>query len=115
MDSQELLVSNGELPAAVVGSGEDFRLIHLDGDVDAEIAEAHAQGYGKDNGHFFAGVFAVLNGQAVANCEPSLNAHRVMMAAVFEYARQVADRLKQLGAGDAVEWLNRLHALEDPR
>ena len=115
MNAQELLVSKGSFAVAVIGRGEDFRLIHLDGDVDAAIAEARAEGYGKDNGHFFAGVFAVVNGQAIANCEPGLNAHRVMLAAVFEYARQVTDRLKQQHAGDAVEWLNRLHSIEDPR
>ena len=112
MNAQELLVSKGDLAVAVVGREEDFRLIRLDGDLDAAIAEARTEGC---NGYFFAGVFAVVNGQAIANCEPGLNAHRVMLAAVFEYARQVTDRLKQQHAGDAVEWLNRLHSIEDPR
>lgn len=113
-DEQEQLVSVGEMPVAVVGSGEDFRLIRLEGDMDAAIAEAHAEGYGKDYGDFYAGVFAVVNGHAIAKCQPGLNAMRVMVAAAFEYGRLVADRIEQR-AGDGVAWLNSLHALEDPR
>lgn len=115
MDSQELLVVNGELPVAVIGCGEDFRLIRLDGDVDAAIAEAHAEGYSKDSGVIFAGVFAVVGGRAAAKWEPGLAAVRVMMNAAFAYTRMVADELKEQKRGESAEWLQRLWEIPDTR
>lgn len=115
MNDQELLVTKGDTAVAVIsrGRGEGFMFIRLDVGpyaLDAVIADAHAKGFDT-----FAGAMAVVNGQAVARCNPGLDNMRVMMAAAFEYARLVADRLQTQPKDDFVEFAERLWSLEDPR
>ena len=61
MDAEQQMVFDGECPAAVLGRGEEFILIFLDGPInDAATAEAAAKGFA------YCGVMAVSNGQCCA-------------------------------------------------
>lgn len=111
-EMQVALIASGDHAVAVVGRGasEAFRFIRTDGDVAAAIAAALMEGFDT-----FAGVMATVDGQAVARCNPGLDNMRTMVAAAFQYARLVVDRLKQQQAGDEVEWLGALYRLPDTR
>jgi hypothetical protein len=121
MNDQEMqvaLVANGTLPVAIVGCGENFALIRMDvsaDDLHAAIAAARADAKGKGQEYIFAGIMAVINNQAVARCNPGLDAMRVALNAAFAYAQLVADRLKQTPKDDFVQFAERLWSLEDPR
>jgi hypothetical protein len=109
MDAQEQLVWDSEISMAVVGKGGDFVLIDL-GEVDDDVTKlALARGYA------WCGVLGVKDGQPCANCEPNPDAALTMMHAALAFAQKVADRLRPPQKGDAVEWLESLYRLPDPR
>jgi hypothetical protein len=108
-DPQEQLVFNSEIAVAVLGRAGEFVLIHLDDAIEDAMAAAIAKGYG------YCGTLAVVKGQAAAKCEPDPDSVYTMMHAALAFVQQVADRLKQPPEGDAVQFLEHLYALEDPR
>jgi hypothetical protein len=112
MDAHEQLAWDSEagVSVAVLGKGEDFVLISLDGQIDeAATATALAKGFS------YCGVLGIKNGQAAVKCEPDSNAVYTMMHAALAFAAQVAERLREKPKGDAVEWLESLYRLPDTR
>jgi len=110
MDAQEKLAWDGELSAAVLGRGEDFTLVFLDGPIN-EVATANATGRGFE----YCGVLAVVDGQCHAMCEPHPGAVYPMLHASLAFAQQVAHKPKPEQSGDSVDWLRRLWNLPDTR
>ena len=112
MDAQEQLAWDGEAAVAVLGRGENFVLISLDGPIDEAVTiDALSKGYR------WCGVMGVINGQAAAKSEPGPDAVYTMMHAALAFAQRVAERLRppKADVGDEVEWLERLYRLPDTR
>lgn len=114
-DAQVALVSAGDMAVAVVGRGENFALIRMDGDINAAIEAARAEAEKKGQEYIFCGVMGMVNGIATARREPGLDAMRVVEAAFLSYARMVVDELKVRQRDDSLEWLEDLYALPDTR
>ena len=102
MDSQQQLVWDAEISAAVLGKGEEVLLVPLSepGPVPQSVIE-DAQRRGLE----FCGVMGYTNGQSAARCEPTEQAVITMARAVFSFAQYVADKLKAQRA----EWLKRAY------
>lgn len=109
LDEQQQLTWDSEVSVAVLGRGGDFVLVNLADPIEDASKEAQVKGF------HFCGVLAVKSGEPIAKCESDMDSVYTMMHAGLEFARLVADRLKQQQAGDAVAWLGRLYTLEDPR
>ncbi len=103
MDAHEQTVFEGELAAAVMGKGEDFRLFWLDGPLDDSATKDAL-----DRGFQYAGVLAVINGQCHAKC-----AVQTMVVAALDFAAHVAERLRP--KRDEVEFLEQLYRRTDGR
>ncbi len=109
MDAEQQMVFDGECPAAVLGRGEEFILIFLDGPInDAATAEAAAKGFA------YCGVMAVSNGQCCAKFDPTNpEGLDVMMRAAWDFAERVAGKIKRQRS--STDWLERLWNLPDTR
>jgi hypothetical protein len=105
MDAQETLVFNSTVTAAVLGRGEQFALVYL------PYSQAEAFQYGKE-GFRYAGVVGLLNGKVEIVSEPDLEARILTLLAALRFAQ---DLIPSAANDDSVEWLTKLHALEDPR
>jgi hypothetical protein len=110
MDTQERMVMESEVSAAVLGRAGEFILVDLSGETDAAMEAARARGFS------YCGCLAVVNGQATARPEPDADAMLTMLYAGLAFAHLVADRLTPpQPKSDSVEWLTRLYALPDTR
>lgn len=110
MDAQQL-VNESQIAAAVVGKGEEFRLIPITADGPDTTAMQAAMGRGFE----YCGVMGWANGQARSRCEPSMEAIGIMACASLAFAEMVAAQLKKQQAGDGTEWLQKLWELPDTR
>lgn len=110
MDAIAQLVWDSQISVAVLGRGNDFILIPLNetGVPMSETLLATA----RDRDFVFAGVFGFINGEAKCKSE-SLDALPTMCAAIPAFVEFLRERLAP--KSDAVDWLTKLHALEDPR
>ena len=111
MDAQEQLVWNAEMSVAVLGKGEEFVLISLDGPIDEAVTiDALSKGYR------WCGVMGIKDGHAAAKSEQHPDAIYTMMHAALGFAKQVAEKLRpKSDVGDELEWLERIHRLPDMR
>jgi hypothetical protein len=112
MDTQERLVSESEVSAAVLGrGGKDFVLIRLDGNRGSDataLAEARSRGF------FYCGALGITEGQPSAECSCP-DAALTMMHAALSFAQEmgVAGRLRP--KDDSARWLEELYRLPDTR
>jgi hypothetical protein len=106
MDATEKLVSQSATSAAVLGSGDDFLLVPLEGGTlpvaSVEIAKAR--------GYFYCGVLCVVNGHV--EIEGPQEFRPILLRAAVPFAEYVVAKKR---AGDAVDWLEKLHSLPDSR
>ncbi len=112
MDALEKLVWDADDAVGVLGRGEDYVLVPLDGQgpiPQEAIDDANRRGFR------FCGVLAIMNGQAAAKCEADPDAVGVMMLAAIGFAQQAAEKLKAKPKDEGAEWLRRLWELPDTR
>jgi hypothetical protein len=108
MDTVEKMAFDSELCAAVLGKGPEFMLIFLDLPLDGSVtAMAHEKGYA------YCGILAVINGEAMVECEPNPAAVFTVLKASLKFAQKVADKL--WAKNRDTDWLERLYALPDTR
>lgn len=112
MDRVEQLAWDAEIAVAVLGNPRtgEFSLIDLDHDM--PMSEA-ARESARQRGFEFCGVVGVKNGIADAMCDPVAGALGILCAAVMPFVRRYAAKLGP--KSDGADWLERLHALPDPR
>ena len=108
MDAHEQIVWDGEVAAAVLGKGEDFALLFLNGPLDDATTKNAL-----DRGFSYCGVLGIIDGRCAVKCEPRPDAALTMMHAALAFAQQVAELLRP--RGDSVEWLDALYCLLDTR
>ena len=102
MDAQQRIAHDCDRSVAVLGKGEDFVLVPLDGPLDAALTKR-----AEERGFCFCGVMGLEDGLPVAKCEPGPDTAVTMMHAALVFAQQVK--------GPDVDWLERLWQLPDPR
>ncbi len=105
MNLREQIAMQDKHSVAVLGNGEEFVLVALDGPIESAMSEGKARGF------VYCGCMGVIDGRAVIQCESTPGAAITMLHAAVEFGQQVAERLKP--HGDAVEWLERLYRLPD--
>jgi len=110
MDAEEQLVWDAEISAVILGKGEEFVLIPLDGTPTPAFLEL-----AKARGYEYCGVAAYKDGQCSASCERNPGAVHTVMCASFAFARYVAAKTHLKPEGDGADWLERLATLVDPR
>lgn len=104
MDATEKLILQSTASAVVLGSGDKFVLIPLEGTLpQASLDLAAARGYG------YAGVIAVVNNQV----EIEGPERELLLLAAVPFAEYVV--AQTAAKDDSAEWLARLWSLEDPR
>lgn len=110
MDKFEQL-ANGECAAAVIGNPVtgQYALIDMD---DAPMSDAAIQ-EARQRGFEFVGMLGIKDGVADAMGEPGPGAQSLMCHAVLPFVTQYAAKLGP--KSDGADWLERLHALPDPR
>jgi hypothetical protein len=106
MDRLQQLAWDSPLCAAVVGKGDDFVLLPLEG----LISEAAKQDAAKRELQF-CGVVGLRDGSVEVEMESPVDqeALRIMARAVASFTERFAPR------SDGVDWLERLYQLPDPR
>jgi hypothetical protein len=117
MDAVEQLVFESDIAVGVLGNAGEFILVPVlgiepDNDTDTAKEQAIARGW------HYCGVLAIKDGVPKADCEPDPDSILCCLLASLAFARLVCDRLKPLptsAAGDAVDFLTRLHELQDTR
>jgi hypothetical protein len=105
----EKLVLRSTCTAAVLGRGDNFLLVYLDGKSipEAEMLEANTQDF------LFRGVVGLVNGRVEVECEPVLEAKLIVLRAAIAFAQNLT--APRVPNGDAVSWLENLIRLEDDR
>jgi len=110
MDAQEQLILESEIAMGVLGKGDEFILVPLDGPIEAATMVAVARGF------VYSGTFTVTkHGESAALFEPDLESAHVMLCASFAFARLIADRLRPQSKDDFAQFAERMWSLEDPR
>jgi hypothetical protein len=99
-DPQEQLVWESKVSAAVLGRGNEFVLIRLDGSDLAALAEARSRDF------IYCGALGIIDGQPCAECScPD--------AAFTMIAQEMAVEGRLRPKDDSVQWLTRLWELPD--
>lgn len=112
MDKVEQLAWDAECACGVLGNPRtgEFSLIDLDHDMPmSDAARLDAQ----QRSFEFVGVLGIKDGVADAVCEPGPGALSLMCHAVLPFVTRYAAKLGP--KSDGADWLERLHALPDPR
>lgn len=107
MDATEKLILQSAASAAVLSSGDDFLLIPLE---DGTLPQASVD-FAKTRGYFYCGVLCVVNGQV--EIEGPQECRPVLLRAAVPFAEYVVAR--NVPTDDSVDFLERLHRLDDPR
>lgn len=95
---------SGETPFAILGNGEEYRLVSLGDDIDADSVNREML-----NGFVYAGVLGVVNGRAKVALDPNAGSREI------ETARLAGSAFARERIGDSLQWLEHLWALPDTR
>ena len=110
MDATDLLLLKATHASAVLANSEaNLKLIPLPSQLSqAETAALVKQGY------CYCGVVMLADGKVEIAFEDSVLCKVIVLRAAVQFAQDLMQR-EQAPSGDSVDWLQKLHALEDPR
>jgi hypothetical protein len=108
---ENALVSEAECACAVLGNAATAEFLLVD--LDAAPMSAESILDARSRGFEFVGVMGMKNGIPDAMTEPRAGALSLMCAAALPFVTRYAAKLGP--KSDGADWLERLHALADPR
>jgi hypothetical protein len=106
---QQQMAFESEFCCGVLGRGQEFLLVDLNGPIQDFMEAAREKNYA------YCGVLGVERGEAGVRCEPGADAAFTMLHASLAFAKLAAARLMPTPKGDGVEWLDALYRLPDTR